>query len=257
MVIDAQSNLKSAVVSCLAKGKKFGLDKTSVREYGAHFAYHETITISRQQNHVDRLRQMLATFLGYELPKTPANYGIIHDDLPELDFNLPEQFIFIIPIASCDNKLWPEDYWKDVVKDLVCSGYDVVIPWWSKVEKERAFRLKNNHPAIHLLPNLNLAQKARVLTKAVAAISVDTGLAHMAAALNIPNVCLYGSSNPEHCGTVGYKQIHLNANTPACAPCLSTKCTYQGQSKYQPACLEAIAPKQVLATFYQLLGIVS
>lgn len=253
MVIDAQSNIKSAVASLFAKGKRFGLDKTSVREYGAHFAYNKTITISRDQNHTERLRQLMAQHLDYELPSTPADYGIRPENLPKLDFALPEKFVFLIPIASCDNKLWPEPYWQEVIQDLVRSGYEIMIPWWSQKEKERALRLQSDNPAIHLLPSLNLAQKAAVLCRASAAISIDTGLAHMAAALNIPNVCLYGPFDPKHCGTYGYKQIHLSAATPTCAPCISTKCTYKGISEHQPACMAAIQPQQVLKSFYSLI----
>ncbi|MFI4962345.1 MAG: lipopolysaccharide heptosyltransferase I [Legionellales bacterium] len=232
-IIDAQSNFKSAFVSMLAKGRRYGLDGKSVREYGAHWAYHKKISISRLQNHALRLRQMLASLLDYELPHTPPDYGIIQSNLPALDFLLPERFIFIVPIASCANKLWPEAYWQEVIQDLIKSGYEILIPWWSKEEKERAIRLKNNRDPVHLLPQLNLAQKATVLTKAQAAISVDTGLAHMAAALNIPNVCLYGPTNPEHCGTYGYKQVHLSSGTPTG--------------------LEAIKPQAVLEAFYKRL----
>jgi heptosyltransferase-1 len=254
MVLDAQSNLKSAFVSLLAKGVRYGLDKKSVREYGAHFAYHKKIHISRMQNHTERLRQMFSIFLGYEQPKAPANYGINQNNLPILDFDLPKKFIFVTPIASCDNKLWPEPFWHELIQDIVQSGYDVVMPWWSIKEKERVLRLQNNNPSIHLLPTLKLSQKATVLSRAAASISLDTGLAHMAAALNIPNVCLYGPSNPEHCGTVGNKQIHLRAKFPSCAPCISTKCTYKGESQYHPACLETISPKDVLSSFYALLN---
>lgn len=253
MVIDAQSNIKSAVVSLLARGRKYGLDSKSVREYGAQFAYHQKISISRMQNHAERLRQMMATFLNYEQPTTLADYGIIKNDLPQLDFQLPEKFIFVVHIASCENKLWPEPHWQEVVNDLVANDYDVILPWWSQVEKERSLRLKKDNSRIHLLPNLDLRQKARVLSQAAGAISVDTGLAHMAAALDIPNVCLYGPSNPQHCGTYGSNQIHLSAQSPACAPCISTKCTYEGKALYKPACLETISPKQVLNAFYSLL----
>lgn len=254
MVIDAQSNLKSAVISLLAKGTRYGVDKTSVREYGAHFMYNKKITIDRDQNHAHRLRQMMASFLQYPLPDTTAEYGIRVEDLPAIDFVLPERFVFITAIASCANKLWPEDYWQIVVDDLVQSGYEIVIPWWSQEEKQRALRLQNNRVAVHLLPTLSLAQKANVLARATASISLDTGLAHMAAALNIPNVTLYGPIDSKHCGTHGYKQVHLNADNPPCSPCLSTKCSYKGMTEYEPACMASIKPKQVLSSFHSLLA---
>ncbi len=254
MVIDAQSNLKSALVSLLARGSKYGLDSKSVREYGAQFAYSNKIAISRMQNHTERMRQMLAIFLAYEQPTTQVDYGVSKAHLPSLDFALPEQFVMVIPIASCNNKLWPEQYWQEVIHDIAGSGYDVVLPWWSTEEKERALRLKKDSLRIHLLPTLTLTQKASVLAQAIAAISVDTGLAHMAAMLNIPNITLYGSSDPNHCGTMGREQIHIKASGPSCSPCAQAKCTYRGLSQYEPACLATITPGQVLSSFYELMS---
>lgn len=253
MIIDAQSNLKSALVTRLAKGLKYGLDRESVREYGAHFAYQKKIAINRDQNHAERMRQLMATFLGYEQPKALINYGINQDHLPSIDFELPKKFIFVVPICSTVTRLWPEPFWKEVLNDLVNEGYEIVMPWWSAEEKERLLRLKMNNPLIHLIPPLNLAQKATILTKALAAISLDTGLAHMAAALDVPNISLYGPTSAKLTGTFGNKQVHLSATGPSCSPCLRTKCSYQGQSTYKPACLETITPKHVLHSFYDLI----
>lgn len=252
MVIDAQSNLKSAVVSLLAKGKRYGVDRRSVREYGAQFAYNETIYINRQQNHSDRLRQMFATFLDYPLPQTPADYGISPQFLPVVNFHIPEKFVFITAIASVANKLWPEPFWQEVIQDLLRLGYEVMMPWWSQEEKARVLRLQNQDPRIHILPPLSLEQKASVLARATAAISLDTGLAHLAAALNIPNVCLYGPGDFRSCGTIGHQQVHISANSPACTPCGSTRCTYSGVTRYHPACMASISPKQVWAAFQGL-----
>lgn len=251
MVIDAQSNLKSAFVSLLTKGTRYGLDKTSVREYGAHVVYHKKITISRLQNHAARMRQLMAAFLGYECPKSPADYGINIDALPGVDVQLPEKFIFLTPISSCANRLWPEPYWKAVISELLPLGYEFVLPWWSVEEKERVLRLKNNNPHVHILPSLTLLQKARVLSKAVAAISLDTGLSHMAAALNVPNISLYGPTNPQFTGAYGAKQIHLSASGLPCTPCLNMTCHYKGASQYHPACLETIKPDQVVRAFLE------
>ncbi|TAL58421.1 MAG: lipopolysaccharide heptosyltransferase I [Legionella sp.] len=252
MVIDAQSNIKSALVTLLAKGKKYGLDKTSVREYGAQFAYSETITISRQQNHAQRMRELLATFLNYPLPNTEADYGIVKDNLPALQFDLPEKFVFVTHICSSPIKLWPESYWAEVIRELLNSGYEVVMPWWSDEEKARTLRLKNNDSRVHAIPPLNLPEKASVLVRAKAAISLDTGLSHMAAALDVPNISLYGPTTSETSGAFGVKQIHLSATGPTCRPCLRTQCHYSGPSEFKPACMETIKPAHVLKAFAEL-----
>jgi len=253
MVIDAQSNLKSALLTLFAKGKKYGLDKKSVREYGAHLVYQKKATISRTQNHGDRMRQLMAAFLNYPMPQTIANYGIVKENLPALDFELPQRFIFINHLCSSKMRLWPEPYWAHVIDDLLKSGYEIVMPWWTDEEKERLYRLKKDHTKVHAMPPLNLPRKASVLARATAAIGLDTGLSHMAASLDTPNICLYGATSAEFTGTVGKNQIHLNAKGLSCIPCLRMSCHYQGESQYNLPCMETIKPEQVLQAFYKLM----
>lgn len=247
MVIDAQSNIKSALFSLLAKGKLYGLDKTSVREYGAHFFYRNTITIDRNQNHTHRMRQMLAEILKYPLPQTPANYGIGDENLEKVDIELPQKFIFFTVIASMQYKLWPEKHWSEVINFVLDNGYEIVMPWWSEKEKERVTRLKNNHAGVHLLPPLNLRQKAFVLSKSCGAISLDTGLSHMAAALNKPNICLYGPNASQFCGTIGVMQQHMTAQSPDCVPCNKSRCQFIEQQRLEYApCMVNIEPLQLI-----------
>lgn len=253
MVIDAQSNLKSAFVTMFTKGTRYGLDSKSVREYGAHWAYQKKISVNRDQNHAKRMRELMANFLEYPEPVTAADYGVDQTRLPIPDFELPEKFVFVTAISSSKDRLWPEPFWQEVLDDIVVAGYDIVLPWWSAEEKARILRLKNNNARIHMIPPLDLTEKASILAKAVAAISIDTGLAHMAAALNIPNVTLYGPTSAKLTGAYGEEQVHLSASGPACSPCLRTKCRYQGESQFKPACLETITPRQVLSAFYKLL----
>lgn len=251
MVIDAQSNLKSATVSMLTRGTRYGLDKTSVREYGAHWACQKQITISRDQNHALRMRKLMAAFLDYELPDTDADYGIRLESLPKVDLELPDNYVFITAICSNKDRLWPESNWQIVIDDLLASGYEVVLPWWSQVEKERMQRLKNGNTRVHMIPPMNLLEKASVLAKASAAISLDTGLAHMAAALNVPNITLYGQTSANSTGAYGKNQIHLSATGPACSPCLRMTCNYKGPKEQGMApCLQTITPEQVLSAFY-------
>lgn len=254
MVIDAQSNLKSAFVTMFTKGTRYGLDSKSVREYGAHWAYQKKISVNREQNHAKRMRELMANFLEYPEPTTPADYGVDQTRLPIPDFELPEKFVFVTAISSSKDRLWPEPFWQEVLDDIVAAGYEIVLPWWSAEEKARILRLKNNNPRIHMIPPLDLIEKASILAKAVAAISIDTGLAHMAAALNIPNVTLYGPTSAKLTGAYGDEQVHLSASGPSCSPCLRTKCRYQGESQFKPACLETITPRQVLNAFYKLLS---
>ncbi|MBE9561825.1 MAG: lipopolysaccharide heptosyltransferase 1, partial [Proteobacteria bacterium] len=57
-----------------------------------------------------------------------------------------------------------------------------------------------------------------------AVVGVDTGLAHLAAALSVPSITLYGATQPARTGTYSNNQQHLSANV-ACSPCLNKKCS--------------------------------
>ncbi len=60
-----------------------------------------------------------------------------------------------------------------------------------------------------VLPKLNLAGVAEVIAGATACVAVDTGLGHLAAALDVPTISLYGPTLPGKVGAYGRGQVHL------------------------------------------------
>src|SRR5690606_968690 len=83
-VIDAQSNIKSAVVTALTRGPTHGPDRASVREYPAHWVYGQRHAIPRDQHAVTRWRQLFAAALGYPMPATAADFGLAGRAWPEV-----------------------------------------------------------------------------------------------------------------------------------------------------------------------------
>ena len=120
----------------------------------------------------------------------------------------------------------------------------VYLPWGNQEEKERAERIASSSGA-EVLPKLSLNAMICVLAQSKAIIAVDTGLGHIAAALSVPTISLYGPTDPKRTGTMGMNQIHLAADFP-CAPCLSRKCTYTKPAEVFPACFTTVAPGRVL-----------
>jgi heptosyltransferase-1 len=62
---------------------------------------------------------------------------------------------------------------------------------------------------VDVLPKLTLEQVARTLAGARAVVSVDTGLSHLTAALDRPNITLYGPTDPGLIGGYGKNQCVL------------------------------------------------
>ena len=68
---------------------------------------------------------------------------------------------------------------------------------------------------MRFLPRLSLTELASHMAASNAVLSVDTGLAHLTAALSKPNITLYGATDPKLVGTYGKHQWHLNASKMA------------------------------------------
>lgn len=76
------------------------------------------------------------------------------------------------------------------------SGIHIKLPWGAEHERQRAARLAAGFSHVEVLPKLTLAQVAAELAGANAVVSVDTGLSHLTAALDRPNITLLARPIP-------------------------------------------------------------
>jgi len=82
-------------------------------------------------------------------------------------------------------------------------------------------------------------------------VGLDTGLSHIAAALDIPSITIYGATDPLLVGATGQHQIHLTS-TFECVGCHEVVCKYTGPAEFKPACLVEIKPDHVWQKLKQL-----
>ncbi len=252
LVIDAQGLLKSAWLTRYVKAPIAGLDKTSARELMAARFYDRPYAVARGQHAVERLRQLFAQALGYQVPAGLGNYGLDRSRLLTATNDAP--FVLFLHGTTWDTKHWPELYWRQLAERMIGQGLEVRLPWGNPAEKARAERIADGLDNAVVLPKLNLAGVARVLASAQGCVAVDTGLGHLAAALDVPTLSLFGPTNPGLTGAYGRSQVHLAADYPACAPCLQKKCTYRPTPEDQrqvdterewPMCFTRLNPERV------------
>jgi heptosyltransferase-1 len=206
-VIDAQSLLKSALIARSAKGIHYGLDYYSARESLASLLYQQHCTVIFEQHAVTRARQLFAQALGYVNPTDKPDYAIrAHFDLAN---NHERKNILFAHGTTWETKEWPESSWIDLAKQCTSSGLYVQIPWGNENEKARAERIAASNASIEVLPKTSLLTLAHLLLQAKGVIAVDTGIGHLAAALSVPTVSLYGPTDPAQIGACGDNQIHL------------------------------------------------
>ncbi|MFV9689108.1 lipopolysaccharide heptosyltransferase 1 [Pantoea graminicola] len=211
IVIDAQGLIKSAaLVTRLAKGVKHGQDSRSAREPFASWWFDVRHEVSRQQHAVERTRELFAKSLGYEKPQHQGDYAIAGHFLHHLPADAHHYLVFL-HATTRDNKHWPESHWRQLIALMQPSGLRVKLPWGAEHEHQRALRLAEGFAHVEVLPKLTLEAVARQLAGARAVVSVDTGLSHLTAALDRPNLTLYGPTDPGLIGGYGQNQQALSA----------------------------------------------
>lgn len=209
VVIDAQGLIKSAVlVTRKARGMKHGMDWNSAREPLASFFYNKRHAIARQQHAVERTRELFSKSIQYEAPTQKGDYAIASHFLATAPAETNSYVIFL-HATTRDEKHWPESHWRDLIQLMHRTGLRIKLPWGAEHERERAVRLAEGFDSVEVLPRLTLEQVAKQIAGAQAVVSVDTGLSHLAAALDRPNLTLYGPTDPGLIGGYGQNQHEI------------------------------------------------
>jgi heptosyltransferase-1 len=202
LVIDTQGLLKSALIARMADGKRCGYASAAAREPLAARFYDATFDVSKNLHAVLRNRRLAAAAAGYTASAV-LDYGIAAPPAPA-----PAKPVAILLTATSRNdKLWPQEHWIEVGRALHERGLTCLLPGGSEPERERARKLAHAIPDALALPPSSLKDLAGQLAMARIVIGVDTGLAHLAAALGRPTLALFCATDPALTGVM--------ASTPA------------------------------------------
>ena len=242
VVLDAQGLIKSAAVTVLARGSvKAGLSRSSAREGAASLAYGRRVVVPKGGHAVDRVRRLFAGALGYPAPTGEPDFGLA-------GAARPSGRCVLLHGTTWESKHWPERFWIDLAR-RAGRELEVVLPWGDDVERARAERIAAAAPA-RVLPRGPLEELMRELAGASLVIGVDSGLAHLAAALGVPTLVVYGPTSSMLTGCRGGRARNLQADFP-CSPCLARHCRYRGPPQpvdgiaVEPACFSTLTPEQV------------
>ena len=199
-VIDTQGLLKSALVAWGARGRRYGLDFASAREPLAMF-YDRTFSVPWTQHAVERNRALAAQALGHAV-RDGVEYGI-HARGRRFEWLSAGRYAVLAHVTSAAGKLWAEDCWVALGAHLNYRGVRCVLPWGDARERLRSERLAAAIPNAVVPPPLPLDETASLLAGASAVIGVDSGLTHLAAALQSPTVGVYCATDPAATGLYG------------------------------------------------------
>ncbi len=244
VVIDLQGLLKSAWITALAQGESAGMDFSSCREPLASLFYKRRFHTLKQHHAIERIRQLMAQALDYDYDAAQIDYGLNRDHFTKWGDTF--RYLVFLHATSGAYKLWPIESWRKLAIRAQQDGFSVYLPWGSEVERRQADAIAESNPNCMVLPRLNLTEMAGILAYADAVVGVDTGLAHLTAALNVPSVTLYTATYPGLTGACGCRQLCLTEQR------LSSSVAITGLSvkSYQ-----SIAPESVWSELQILMGV--
>ncbi|WP_024302410.1 lipopolysaccharide heptosyltransferase II [Pseudogulbenkiania sp. MAI-1] len=134
-------------------------------------------------------------------------------------------------------KRWPSRHFAELAQRFTQAGYQVWL-FGSPKDKEIGDEIAalSGHAATNLCGKTGLDEAIDLISLASIAICNDSGLMHVAAALDIPLVALYGSSSPDFTPPLTERSAIATLNLE-CSPCFERRCPY-GHTN----CLEKLAP---------------
>ena len=188
-VIDLQGLTKSAVIARLAHGVSHGLANRTEGasfERPARWLVDHAIHIAPHTHALDRSRLLAAQALGYRL-QGPPQFGLRAGAEPVA----PRTLVFVHG-TSRDDKRWPEAHWTELGRRIVAAGWRIALPQAGAVEQARAERLAQAlGPACEVWPAMALDAVVDRMGATHGVVGVDSGLSHIAVALNLPHVQVY------------------------------------------------------------------
>ena len=145
------------------------------------------------------------------MPDNGPDYGL-HLGLEKSDhqpFNSANPYVLGLHGTSRDAKLWPVEHWIALGTHLTHKQISLILPWGNEAEYRRAQVIAASVPLAMVLPRLSIQALINVFAGAIAAVGVDTGLAHLAAGLRLPTIAIYTDTDP------GLTGLYPEDNAPA------------------------------------------
>jgi heptosyltransferase-1 len=220
LVVDLQGLLRSGLIT-MASRAPVRIGFKEARE-GSRFFYTETVRGGKDLHAVDRYLKVAGS-LGCEATDAVFPFPLIKDGdswVNAFKSDLRE-YIVLVPGARWNTKIWAAENFGKTASMLPLRS--VVLG--SGADKGIAEKVvgSSRGKAVSVAGKTGLTELIEIIRGARLAISNDSGPMHIAAALGVPVVAIFGPTSPERTGPYGGSHIIIRSGA-ACSPCFKKKC---------------------------------
>ncbi|MBZ4681453.1 glycosyltransferase family 9 protein [Thermodesulfobacterium sp.] len=254
LAIDYQGLFKSGVVIGLAKAK-FKVGFENHRELSPIFynvklpGYDpEVHAVKRYLNLTQQALQLICPDFGEKVETIPE--AVLPGLFPPLDL-VEKPYIVFIPSARWKTKWWIFSHWENLI-ELTLKAYPEIKIYITGGPKEEDLRKwaglmeKKYREVKSLVGKMRLKELIGLIQKSKLVVTVDTGPMHIASALKVPTVALFGPTSPYRTGPWG-GDFKILQSRLKCSPCFKKKCS-------QWDCMNSILPEEVFQAIKEKLG---
>ena len=196
-VIDTQGLLKSAIISKIIPSiKTIGFDRNSARESLASFFYSRSFNIPYETNVIERYCLLISKALNIKISRKNILDKESIFQIPKNN-NSEERIVSIIIGASFDSKVYPIENYRLIIEQLDSK---FICLWGNNSEFKLAKKLSEINSKIFVPEKTTIAKLLEIISTSSLVIGGDTGPTHLAWALNIPSITLFGP-------TPGYRNM--------------------------------------------------
>jgi len=232
-VIDLQGLTKSALVAWLARlapdGKRYGLanqTEGSSFEAPARWVADVALALPPHIHAVARSRELCARALGYAIPKIQS-FGLlaqVNKAQPAIKNIASAEsgwhgVVALVHGTSRADKQWPLASWRALGQRLNDSGYAVALSHGSDAEQKLAQEVASGLANAVVWPRLGLDALTDALAACVGVVGVDSGLSHIAVALDLPHVQIYNFDTAWRTGPISVQPAPFAGPVPAARQC--------------------------------------
>jgi heptosyltransferase-1 len=217
-VLDLQGLTKSALVARTARladgGLRYALaNRTEGSSYEAptRWVADVAVPVTPHIHAVERSRVLCAKALGYAVPA-----ALVHG-LKATPVTASPRCVALVHGTSRPDKCWPTAHWVDLGRQLAQAGHTLGLPHGSVAEQATSEEIAAAiGPAAQVWPRMDLGALADRLGACAGVIGVDSGLSHIAVALDRPHVQIYNFDTAWRTGPDSARQRSVYAQpTPS------------------------------------------
>ena len=226
--IDFESSHYTAMIAAAVKaGKKAGFLITG-KNRGYNRFYRIRFDYRQKNEYIARKYGALLSIFGIKQPESinPVLKLTQEEILQGAKFYednvIKRPVIHVCISGTWITKKWPVEKWKELLP-MLAQNFDVIVLWGPGDEKDLSELTALKIPGIYFTPSLGLRQLAAVLSFGKLLITNDNGVRHIAGALALKTIGLFGPTNEKGWADINENNIVLTSDDN-CRPCDKTSC---------------------------------